>query len=373
MENNKRKLVSIREIKDLLPIKGADFIENAIVDGWGLVVKKGEFQVGDMCVFFEIDCFLPIEERYSFLGKTTEFRNAQGYRLKTIKLRKTLSQGLALPLSMFPEIKRPKLGLEVTELLKVRKWERIENVQNVQKSSKVRVFPSEIPKTDQERIQNLTWYFDKLQDMEFEETLKLDGSSMTCYKTTDKTPFLQRVIRLFKTGKYTIPHFGVCSRNVELYQDKPLFKLFTNSDKASEFSTTTFWELAIREDLESKLPFGYAIQGELLDTKIQSNHEKVDRPEYRIFDVYNILEKRYLTPAERKIFLETTKLDYLSVPIVEPSIKIFKKCTTVQDLLKRVEGISMNPQTVSEGRVYKSVDGKITFKAVSNKYLMKED
>ncbi len=372
-----RKLVSIRGIKELLPIKGADFIEIAIVDGWQVIVKKGEFNVKDSCVFFEIDSFLPVEEQYEFLGKTQEHQGKVGYRLKTLKLRKTLSQGLALPIKLFPQLVNSKLGDDVTDLLGVTKYDN--SVREVNGADRVakkrRSFPSFLQKTDQERIQNLMSYFHILKDMEFEETLKLDGSSCTMYKNVATYTMFERIKNAFKwdfTKSYI--KFGVTSRNLELHLDKPSVTSFKNGEKTSEFKTSDFWKVAIKYAVEDKLPNGYAIQGELIGTKIQSNHEKVEELEYYIFDVYNIREQKYLNPRDRVAFLEAHGMADMHIPIIKDSIKLFQECTTLEEVLERVNGESMNKGVISEGRVYKSVeDGHKTFKVINNKFLLKNE
>jgi len=113
-----RKLATIRKVNEIKPIEGADMIELAIVDGWQCVVKKGEFKPGDPGVYFEIDSYLPIEERYEFLRKSSykkipdqlQGQRAEGFRLKTVKLRGQISQGLMLPPGYFPRIKNNHRG-----------------------------------------------------------------------------------------------------------------------------------------------------------------------------------------------------------------------------------------------------------------------
>lgn len=174
-----RKLVTIQQITAITDIPGADLIALATIQGWQVIVKKTEFSVGDACLFFEIDSFLPLEPRYEFLKKTTKFDGKEGYRLKSMKMRSCLSQGLALPLSMFPEITNPKEDFDYAEKLGVIKYDNEIQAYSGKpglKSGKARGnFPTFLPKTDQPRIQNLTTYFSTLVDEEFEETLKLDG------------------------------------------------------------------------------------------------------------------------------------------------------------------------------------------------------
>lgn len=376
--NNKRKLVTIRKISNLLEIPGCSEIILAVIDGWQVIVKKSEFQVGDDCLFFEIDSFIPAtDERFAFLKKTTTFEGKEGYRLKTMKMKGVISQGLALPLHMFPELPDMKYistpSCDLSEKLGVIKYDVA--VQDFSQRPSLKAgkprgsFPSFIPKTDQERIQNLTSYFETMKDEEFEETLKLDGSSMTCYKIKKEPSFWDKVKSWFglKTPSY---HFGVCSRNLELKRTASESQTFNNNGKESVYDQSNFWTMAIKADIENKLPEGYAVQGELIGPKIQANHEKVSTLEYYVFDVFDINSGTYLLPFERREFCEKYSIPH--VPVVSKSIKIFEKMD-LAELLQHVEGESMNPGTISEGRVYKHTSKPITFKTISNKYLLKSE
>ena len=364
-----RKLVSIRKINNKLPIEGADFIECVVVDGWELVAKKGEFQINDLCVYFEIDSFIPEDARYSFLKDIREHQGRKGYRIKTIKLRKQISQGLALPVSLFPELSNYIEGDEVTQALNVIKYDNSTNISagGVKIGKAFGKFPSFIPKTDEERIQNLTSWFERYKDDEWEESLKLDGSSCTMYKIKKDITIFDKIKKLFGF-KVQLSHFGVCSRNIELKNNNQYNKLFQNNEKELEFNTSDFWSVAIKYSVEDKIPEGYAVQGELIGPKIQANHEKVQNLEYYIFNVYNIKENKYLTPDERKEFV--TKYDLPHVPVLG-FVKIFQECKNVHELLDRVRGESMNKGTVSEGRVFKLKNGTRSFKCINNEYLLK--
>ena len=356
-----RKLVTIRKIKQLIPIKDADMICIVIIDGWQVIVKKSEFKVGDECLFFEIDSFLPVaDERFAFLKKTTIFDGKEGYRLKTMKMKGVISQGLALPLSMFPELPDIEYistpSCDLSEKLGVIKYDAA--VQDFSQRPDLKAgiprgsFPSFIPKTDQERIQNLTSYFETMKDVTFEETLKLDGSSMTCYKIGIKPSLLKRILSWLSGENLATHHFGVCSRNLEL--------------KKSD--TSNFWSTAIAADIESKLPIGFAIQGELIGPNIQANHEKVSALDYFVFDVFDITNGKYLLPEERRAFCSQHNLQH--VPVI--SVNALPCNMNLEQLLQHVEGESMNPGTISEGRVYKSnTNNNASFKVISNKYLLK--
>ena len=349
-----RKLASVRKVLSLSPIPGADFIERATIDGWEVVVKKGEFQVNDLCIFFEIDSFLPDTPTFAFLGTPCTYEGRSGHRLKTVRLRKCISQGLALPLSSFGFTDLPE-GTDLTDVLNVIKYDNSVTISGSTPGLKAgnpsSSFPSFIPKTDQERIQNLTHYFESYADLQFEETLKLDGSSCTMYKVPSTPKWYERVLRFFGYPIATT-HFGVCSRNLEIKRSP----------------TSDFWKVADSYSIESRLPVGYAIQGELIGPRIQSNHEKVTSLQYYVFDVYDISAKRYLLPSERHLFCQHYDLPH--VPIVSHIVSIFKECPDLPSLLARVDGPSMNPDTVSEGRVYKCTTNHITFKCINNKYLL---
>jgi len=372
-----RKLVSIREISAKYPIEGADLIELVQVDGWQCIAKKGEFEVGSLCVYFEIDSFLPLEERYAFLKKTSKFDGKEGYRIRSMKMRGVISQGLALPLSMFDNIDQNcAVGDDITSQLDVVKYDNAQSNFDKKKGLKAGKpagkFPSFLRKTDQERIQNLTSYFESLREEEFEETLKLDGSSLTAFHVSEPLPWYKKLANLVGFD-YTPARFGVCSRNLEISPSDNYIKTFQNGDKSSTYSQSDFWKAALKYDLPNVLPLGYALQGELIGPKIQSNHEKVDSLEFYVFDIYNIEEERYLTPAERDYMMSDSLQNVPHVPVVNKAIKIFEKYD-LQGLLSRVEGQSMNPGTISEGRVYKSLTNpNITFKAISNKYLLKAE
>ena len=330
-----RKMASIRVIDKIEPIEGADAIEAAVIGGWKVVVKKGEFAIGDLAVYLEIDSWVPTELA-PFLSKgkePREFNGVKGERLRTVKLRGQLSQGLLLPYNTISEYGMVVDGDDVTEFLGIQKWERPMNAQlaGMAKGN----FPSLIPKTDQERVQNLVKEIAAADGMAFEVTEKLEGSSMTCY-------LIDGV-------------FGVCSRNLDL----------------KETADNTFWQVARAEGIEEKMreiPDGeWAIQGELIGPGIQGNIYKLSNPEFRVFDVYNIKSGEYLTPVFRRALIERMGLKH--VPVLNSEYTLDQ---TVDEILASAEGQSCHAKTEREGIVFKQVDGGMTFKAISNKYLLGE-
>jgi RNA ligase (TIGR02306 family) len=359
-----RKLASIRKISSLEPIEGADRIEVAHLDGWQVVTQKGWAKPGDLVVYFEIDSFLPVRPQFEFLRKQY-FKSTKnlgdGFRLKTIKLRKTLSQGLILSISDFEEFNNTDQdeGMDVTELLKVQKYEK---PVPTQLAGRVRGnFPMFIRKTDQERAQNLLKEIRKAINAEMivEATVKLDGSSMTVYNQTDKT-----------TG---IEYQGVCSRNWDL-------------DAQEEEGTRrdSFWKCAEKykltdfvKKLKQETGINYAIQGELMGPGVQENREKLDELNFFLFDIWNIDEQRYLLPKEKWDLLDKYDPNVLidTVPYITQCrlIEICNPACIIDDLQRFAERPSLNNDIKAEGVVFKAVNEPFSFKIISNEHLLETD
>jgi RNA ligase (TIGR02306 family) len=335
-----RKMASIRKIDNIVPIAGADAIECAVIGGWSVVVKKDEFKIGDLAVYCEIDSWIPTELA-PFLSKGKEprvYNGVSGERLKTVRLRGQISQGLLLSrFVVLDKIGEIFEGQDVSEILGIQKWEAEIPAQlaGVTKG----LFPSFIQKTDQERVQNLVEVIAETARTHhrFEVTEKLEGSSMTVF---------------MRDGE-----FGVCSRNLEL--------------KFSE--SNAFWAAAIKYDIENKMRLiglnDIAIQGELIGPGIQGNIYNLTTPEFHVFDVYNIREGEYLTPQLRRDIVAMLQLKH--VPVIMSDVML--PSGNVQDILAMAEGKSMlNDKQEREGIVFKSVIGGITFKAISNRYLISQ-
>ncbi len=429
LNNMSRKLATIQTIKELLPIPGADSIELATFEniGWKCVVKKDEFQIGDKAVYFEIDSLLPLTPTFEFLAKGNTPKKmtldggevVEGYRLKTVKLRGQLSQGLALPIARVflsnhkyeiiikESLAKPRITVtpdrvtlkfqseeqrkqkefialgfvvdilannkvlqsyrkaddfddseivlfsdkndkhihatnffqdnneDLSEILNIYKYEPpiSPELAGIAKGN----FPSFIPKTDETRIQNCWNMVQKYKDLSWYASIKYDGSSATFYK---------------KDGE-----FGACSRNLEL----------------KETESNTFWQIANKFDLKNKLPEGFAVQGEVYGEGIQKNPHKIKGTDFRVFNVYDINEGKYLDFDDMFEFVK--KLGIHCVDTFDDHITGFcheLENKTMQELLDLAD------ETELEGLVFRPLKeitdpnfGRVSFKVISNKYLLK--
>lgn len=393
-----RKLATIQRISAVVPIPGADNIERADVLGWSVVVKKGDFQVGDLAVYFEIDSWLdesitainvPVFQERFINWTDPEGKSRRGMRLKTIKLRKQISQGLILGLKDFPEL-APELcteGHDVTDILRVEKWEPHEetkgNSGGINKPAGTKSFPAFFRRTDQERVQNYINELGRHSDETFEVSIKLDGSSMTVFRVQKGSPhfaeiledqetralrsasFFAKLVHKIKKrfGLTVVPDSfeGVCSRNQQL-----------GLDDGNHFSTYVRDNDVIGK-IKSLLPDeNYAFQGELIAPSIQNNYEKVSGFEWYVFDIFDIDRQEYLLPRAVRQVCERIGLKTVPILSEEENLASGEARTVVEGILAFAEGPGMNPGVKREGIVYKSNSTPFSFKAISDSYLLKK-
>lgn len=330
-----RKLARIETILSIDPIEGADRIEVATVQSWRVVVKKDTFKVNDLAVFFEIDSLLPLRPWSSFLFKDKR----ELYRLRTVKLKGVVSQGLLVPIPEIPELVGREWveGDDVTELLSVQKWEM---VIPAQLAGQVKGnFPSFVRKSDEERIQNARYVIDEIKDIPIYVSIKCDGTSMTCYKHEGV--------------------FGVCSRNLDLREE----------------GGDSYWAMAKELDLPAKLPDGFAVQGELVGPGIQGNEMGLTKKTLYLFNAWDIKGQKYLDYVEFVSFAASLGVEI--VPMVSINW-VENKPTSVDEWLafasalnypngKPAEGAVIRPMTE---RYSPALDGRLSFKVISNRFLL---
>lgn len=337
-----RKLASLQRIKHVRPIDGADNIEVVGVLGWECVSKKGEFKEGDPCVYFEIDSLLPPEERYEFLRKSSYRADIDRFRLKTVRLRGQVSQGLALPASLFPEVDGVEVGSDLTDALKVEKWE---PPIPAQIQGDARAFSWPISKTDETRVQqdDEMHFLECLKGQPYYISLKLDGTS--CTFIVDP-----------RDGEY-----HVCGRNY--------------SYKRS--GSHSFWQVsdryAVEEGLRS-LGCRFALQGEIVGPGIQGNRMGLKSVDFYAFNVVDVESGAKLHLHEALAVAE--KLGVKFVPILEARDSF---SYSQGELLEMARGKYKDhfPDAKAsedrEGIVVRSLCGRVSFKAINNDFLLKEN
>lgn len=340
----KRKLASVQYVHHITQIEGADRIECVHVLGWQCVANKGQFKVGDHCVYMEVDSFLPVCEQFEFL-RSNSFKKSEilgeGFRLKTLSFRGQISQGLVQPLSILPE-GNYELGDDVTALLGIKKWEVEERVTN--SGIVVGGFPDGIPKTDELRVQSYPELIEEFRAVKgYYISTKMDGTSVTMY---------------WKDG-----HFGICGRNYE----------YADDDKC------TMWKYAHENGIpervaENNLP-NIAIQGEFCGAGIQKNRLKLVKPEWYVFTMIDLDTHKRLSLAKMRELCELLKIKM--VPVEEE--KDVFEYDSVDVLLERAKGkyaSGLNKEGIVirpiEPVYAKTIEGPLSMKVLNNDYLLKE-
>jgi len=354
-----RKLASIKKISSIQPIEGKDRIGLATVDGWQVIVQKSEFQEGGLCVFCEIDSVVPEKPEFEFLRKNN-------FRIKTMKMAGCVSQGICFPLSILPPKKRGDYILEedVTDVLGITQYEPTQDKDPVPQQPRKKYpkwlmrfpwfralvlpkktkggFPPFISKTDEIRIQNCPAFLTDKRP--WVATEKIDGQSGTFALVRHKRPW-----PLKDSFEYI-----VCSRNMRL----------GSPDNSS------YWQVSERYKIENVLrnmigdrPW-IAIQGECIAPKVQGNKYKVTEPDLYVFNV--LYPTGRLGSQLGKSMMEQHGLKF--VPIVGTAVFL---PDTVNEVLEMAHGDSALGNTIREGIVFRSQDGKQSFKAVDPIFLMK--
>jgi RNA ligase (TIGR02306 family) len=358
-----RSLATIQIIKEIKEIPDSDFIELALIQGWQCVVKKGDFKVGDMCVYFEVDSFLPLDSRFEFLAKSSLRENrfmasdggeSKGYRIRTATMRGQLSQGLAMPLALFPELSDVVTGLDVTDILYVRKWEVPEVAGGM--GTAIGSKPFGIPTTDETRIQSMPVLLEVFKDKPYYITTKLDGTSCTIY---------------CKDGKV-----GICGRNVE-YKEEP--------------EACAMWKWVYSCGLKDKLLSLGAdifVQGEFCGGGIQGNRLKLKEPNFFAFDLGYFTQDGSVSRRSVNDLISMCKaLGIEMVPIEEAEGEF---AYTLDALLDKArgkyesgldkEGIVVRTQepewgtfeSVKSDGTSTTISHRLSFKVLNNDFLKKE-
>ena len=379
--NGQRALVYITTLDEIKPIEGYDRVEYGRVGGWWCIINKSDnMQVGDKVVYFEVDSKVPSDdERFEFLEK-------RHYKIKTLRMCKVLSQGLIMPLYAFPELEGLDAGTDVTDNLKVVYAEAEDNSRKKdnpnakyesmrarhkklfkkswakwlmkrawgrklmffffgKKKDNPRGFPTFISKTDEERIENVPWRLQ--EDRVWLVTEKLDGTSCT--------------YALERKGKKKFEYY-VCSRNVRQ----------ADRDQKCFHDSNIYWELEDKYNIESHLKEylnnypdikWVCIQGEGVGN-VQGNPLKLKENDLYVFNFKDSEQGRW--PSEDgKELIDSWDMKWV------PIIGIQKLPKTMEEMKAQATGPSiLNKDVLREGYVYRSLDGKESFKNVSNEFLL---
>jgi hypothetical protein len=357
-----RKLASIKNVNEMMPIEGRDKIALAMVDGWQVIVNKDQISIGDNVVYCEIDSVMPETDKFEFL-------RSKKFRIKTMKMAGVISQGICFPLSILPEGDY-ELNQDVTEVLGIKQYEETmdtERILSVDVTTKkkypkflmkfswfrklvlpkkqLKGFPDFISKTDETRIQNAPFYLNNKN--EWVATEKVDGQSGTFFLKKEKGK------GLFKKNTYD---FGVCSRNLRIW----------NEDSSS------YWTVAKRYSIKKVLQDNIgdndyiAIQGECIAANVQGNKYKVTEPDLYVFNV--LTQDGRMDSVEAKKWAESNGLKF--VPIINEHYIL---PDSVKEVIEYAHGTSKLYDTLREGIVFRSKDGKQSFKAVDPLFLLKYD
>ena len=350
-----RTLASIQTVNAVEPIPNADAIVRARVLGWWVVVKKGDFAVGDRVVYCEIDSFLPERPAFEFLRPSSfkpaiveggeEIRPA-GFRIRTVKLRGQVSQGICFPLSILPPDTPTDEGTDVTNVLGITKYD---PPLPAALSGRVKgPFPGFVSKTDETRVQVLEPALARHRGKTLYVTEKLDGTSFTAF---------------LRAGE-----FGLCSRNLWLDESdtsNALCRLADGLGLADKLAT-----------IRDRFGFSPAVQGEAIGPGIQQNKYGLKAVELRVFTVLNLDTGRSLDHPEMLAVLAAVGLESV------PQLGTIVLDHTVDELVDYSVGTSvLNPKVQREGVVFRplaeeydeDVGGRLSFKAINPRFLLKYD
>lgn len=328
-----RKLVTIQSIDALDPIVGADNIVRARVMGWNIVVKKNEFSVGDPCVFFEIDSVLPDGPSWS------EFMRPRGFRVRTIKLRGVLSQGLALPVSIV-EGERPQREVDLCTRLGVTKFEPV-----LPDTHEIAgPFPPRVPKTDEIRLQSVLGVLDEIRGQPFYVSTKCDGTSVTYVRTDDG--------------------LTAASRNWALTP-----------------GANHVWRLAEHYQLADRIPIDFAIQGEICGPGVQKNRLGLDGVDLFVFNIYDLRAAAFLPFDEFRAFCTDHGLRTVPIERVVCGEEAGTFEHTLAVWLEAARGVYAGTTQRKEGVVVRPLieryspilGGRLSFKVINNDYLLKDE
>ena len=340
-----RKMAEIVLVGPIIPHPNADTLSIAQVHGWNVIIRTGEFQEGDRAVFFQQDAWVPYTLA-PFLkkgDKDRSYNEVLGDRVRAIKLRGIVSNGILLPIHILrdlPQWYEVPVGTDVSEFLGIQKWE--PPIPACLSGQMKGNFPSFIRKTDQTRIESCWDDFLDHSNEFYRIEHKMDGSSITIYHNQGE--------------------LGVCSRNINLKLEQE-GNTFVDVAKSSMIL-----------DALQKTGMNIAVQGELCGPGIQNNIHGLDKPEIFVFDIWDIDSQSYLSPYDRGVILENLRkmgANISEVEVIEDSIHLEAARMNTIPAMKKFVDRSLGKTKCIEGMVFKSRESDFTFKVINDTYLLK--
>lgn len=331
-----RKLATIQQVSAIKSIPNADSIECVRVMGWDVVVKKGEFNPGDLGIFCEIDSVLPDDAEWA------QFMKPKGFRIKTAKLRGCLSQGLFFPLSIVQKDHQKvfNVGDDVTDQLRIKKYEPLSVGPEVAGS-----FPNDVKKTDEIRLQSILPIIEELKDKPFYVTVKMDGASGTFIRREDG--------------------LQVCSRNNRLKENGG-----------------PHWSVARKYDLANKLPVDFAVQGEVCGPSIQKNRLKLKEIDLFVFNVFDVKNGKYLSWDDAAFFCHKHGLKTVPFEFEVSGEELKNFPFTLENFLELAKGEYPGTGNRREGIVIRPLvecqsatlcGDRLSFKVINNDWLLRDE
>lgn len=432
-----RELARIVVVDEIIKHPNADKLSLAIIGGWQCCVKLDEFKAGDLALYVEIDSLVPTDHpTFNFLNDRKEslkvFNEKVYSRIRTIRLRKELSQGILLQVPQ--ECKGMVADTNVTKLLGVLKYE-VNDVPTISSNineetllgkiarfisgpakSNLLAWPSNLKKTEQIRLQNLGGRYPGMLEKNklYNRSVKLDGQSVTMYSSLAGSGVCSRNNRLSTVDdhwdkveqvRYWLGQLLVTNRRMfrkrqwvfpEWVQGSTVstwFKEFRNKNQANRLFTIPSWKTGIyvNDDPVTKYAInsfnyyslieasafdnvGYCIQGELCGDGIQRNAEGIPGVHFFVFSAYVLDMKTgeilsVMSPGDRVAFCDRIGVE--TVPILDSQARLLP---TIGEMLTASEGTRFfTKDGQREGEVWEAIDGSHSFKVISNKYLLSKE
>ena len=388
-KTKQRELAYVVKIDNIIPIDGADRVEQAVVGGWHIMVRKGQFKAGDKAVYFEIDSKVPQREPYMFLSD-------KHFKIKTQKYFKgtVISQGLLMTFEDFDwDEDKYEVGTFLTKELGVtyaveednkrksnitkydkmyqrhldlfKKYKILRKIFKTNIGKKIlfiflgkkrdtRNWPAWVVKTDEERVQNMPFLFPGDPDKKWIVTEKIDGTSTT---------FTMK-------GRKKKEEFYICSRNVNFDKPEKAENCFYETNVYIEMAEKYNMESVLRNILENHPEFEFVtIQGETYGANIQKRDYGLTGHDFMAFNLifgYKDGRVERLNPIDMTSILVNT----YNIPCV-PVLDTIILPETMDEMIAYANGKSLVDGGMREGVVLRTLDGVESFKSVSNDFLIK--